>query len=44
VLLTSGYTDEALGEHSVPVDVPILTKPYRREELAERLKVARQAG
>jgi signal transduction histidine kinase/CheY-like chemotaxis protein len=44
VLLTSGYTDEALSEHSVPVDVPILTKPYRREELAERLKVARQAG
>jgi signal transduction histidine kinase/CheY-like chemotaxis protein len=42
VLLTSGYTAEALsGEHSVPVGVPILTKPYRREELAERLKVAR---
>ncbi len=42
VLLTSGYTDEALaGQHSVPANVPILTKPYRREELAERLRVAR---
>ncbi|MFC0408699.1 MASE4 domain-containing protein [Roseomonas elaeocarpi] len=45
VLLTSGYTDEALaGQHSVPSDVPILTKPYRREELAERLQVARRNG
>ena len=45
VLLTSGYTNEALSsQHSVPVDVPVLTKPYRREELAERLKVARQTG
>ncbi|WP_338663350.1 MASE4 domain-containing protein [Pararoseomonas sp. SCSIO 73927] len=44
VLLTSGYTDEALsGQHGVPTDVPILTKPYRREELADRLRVARQA-
>lgn len=45
VLLTSGYTGEALaGEHSVPPDVPILTKPYRREELAARLKVAHRAS
>jgi signal transduction histidine kinase/ActR/RegA family two-component response regulator len=45
VVLTSGYTDEALtGEHSVPGDVPILTKPYRREELAERLKSARHSA
>ncbi|MBP0495960.1 MASE4 domain-containing protein [Pararoseomonas indoligenes] len=45
VLLTSGYTDEALsGQHGVPSDVPILTKPYRREELADRLRVARQAS
>ncbi len=45
VLLTSGYTNEALaGEHSVPSDVPILTKPYRREELARRLKAVRQAA
>ncbi len=40
VLLTSGYTNEALaGDHGVPGDVPILAKPYRREELAERLRV-----
>jgi signal transduction histidine kinase/CheY-like chemotaxis protein len=44
VLLTSGYTDEALaGEHGIPENVPILTKPYRREELAERLKVSYRA-
>ena len=43
VVLTSGYTNEALaGEHGVPVDVPVLTKPYRREELARLLKVAVQ--
>ena len=42
VLLTSGYTNEALvGDHSVPADVPILTKPYRREELAHRLRMVR---
>ena len=40
VLLTSGYTHEALaGEHGVPVDVPVLPKPYRREDLANRLRV-----
>ena len=45
VLLTSGYTGEALaGQHSVPADVPVLAKPYRREELAARLKVAGRAG
>jgi CheY-like chemotaxis protein len=45
VLLTSGYANEALADqHSIPTDVPVLTKPYRREELAERLKVARRAG
>ena len=45
VVLTSGYTGEALaGEHRVPSDVPILTKPYRREELAARLKIASRSG
>ena len=43
VVLTSGYTNEALaGEHGVSIDVPVLTKPYRREELARLLKVAGQ--
>ena len=45
VLLTSGYTGEALaGQHSVPADVPVLAKPYRREELAAQLKVAGRSG
>ncbi len=44
VLLTSGYTDEALAsEHNIPVDVPIITKPYRRSELSEQLRAARSA-
>ncbi|MFL1462015.1 MASE4 domain-containing protein [Roseococcus sp. DSY-14] len=38
VVLTSGYTNEALaGEHRVPPDVPVLPKPWRREELARLL-------
>jgi CheY-like chemotaxis protein len=41
VLLTSGYTADALsGEHGVdgfPADVPLLTKPYRHEDLEFRI-------
>ncbi len=45
VVLTSGYTGEALtGEHRVPADVPILAKPYLREELAARLKGTQPAA
>ncbi len=41
IVLTSGFTGEALdGEHDVPDDVSILTKPYRQHELAERLRLA----
>ena len=39
VLLTSGYTATALGEHGVPADLPLLSKPYRRDELANKLRV-----
>jgi CheY-like chemotaxis protein len=40
VLLTSGYTGTALvREHGLPADVPVLDKPYRRDELAARLRV-----
>jgi len=40
VLLTSGYTGAALtNEHEVSADVPILNKPYRREELADQLRL-----
>lgn len=39
VLLTSGYTGSALGDQGVPVDQPLLSKPYLREDLAEKLRV-----
>jgi signal transduction histidine kinase len=40
VLLTSGYTSAALSnEHGLPVELPVLSKPYRREELAAQLRV-----
>jgi len=39
VLLTSGYTNDVLtGEHRIPANISILTKPYRRAELAEHLQ------
>ena len=39
VLLASGYTGSALGEQGVPVDLPLLSKPYRREDLASKLRL-----
>ncbi|HYM74315.1 MAG TPA: ATP-binding protein [Stellaceae bacterium] len=40
VLLTSGYTGAALAtEHGLPADMPVLGKPYRRDELAAQLRV-----
>ena len=39
VLLASGYTGTALGEQGVPADLPLLSKPYRRDELANKLRV-----
>ncbi|GJE15898.1 Sensor histidine kinase RcsC [Methylobacterium marchantiae] len=39
VLLTSGYTCNALGEHGVPADQPLLSKPYLRQDLAEKLRL-----
>jgi len=40
VLLTSGYSGAALaGEHGLPADLPVLGKPYRRDELAAQLRV-----
>jgi two-component system, NtrC family, sensor kinase len=40
VLLTSGYTATALiGEHGLPAELPVLSKPYRRDELAAQLRV-----
>lgn len=40
VLLTSGYTAAALSDdHGLPEALPILSKPYRRDELAAQLRV-----
>jgi CheY-like chemotaxis protein len=40
VLLTSGYTGAALAsEHGLPADMPVLGKPYRRDQLAAQLRV-----
>ena len=40
VLLTSGYTGTALArEHGLPANMPVLGKPYRRDELAAQLRV-----
>ena len=41
VVLAYGYTNEAFsGDQRVPVDVPVLTKPYRREVLGRLLRAA----
>ncbi|WP_423794563.1 MASE4 domain-containing protein [Methylobacterium durans] len=39
VLLTSGYTGAALDGQGVPDDLPLLSKPYRRDELANKLRI-----
>ena len=40
VILTSGYTAAALSnEHGLPEELPILSKPYRKDELADQLRV-----
>jgi signal transduction histidine kinase/CheY-like chemotaxis protein len=38
VLLSSGYTGAALGSADLPADMPILNKPYGREDLAKKLR------
>jgi len=39
VLLTSGYVGEAETDQLVNEGLPVLTKPYQRDELAEKLRV-----
>jgi CheY-like chemotaxis protein len=39
VLLTSGYVGEAGNSQVVEENLPLLTKPYRRDELAEKLRL-----
>jgi CheY-like chemotaxis protein len=45
ILLTSGYTGQALtGENGVPARLPLLPKPYRREDLASHLRLVLSAA
>jgi hypothetical protein len=40
VLLTSGYAASALaGGHDLPQALDVLAKPYRRDELASKLRL-----
>ncbi len=39
ILLTSGYVGEFGADQVVGQDLPLLTKPYRRDELAQKLRV-----
>ena len=39
VLLTSGYTGTALDGQGVPDDLPLLSKPYQRDELADKIRI-----
>jgi CheY-like chemotaxis protein len=43
VLLTSGYS-ASVNERQVPRDVPLLAKPYRRDDLAAKLRLLAVAG
>jgi FixJ family two-component response regulator len=45
VLYTSGYTDNAIVHHGKLDDgVMLLTKPYRRNQLAEMIRKALKGG
>jgi signal transduction histidine kinase len=44
ILLSSGYTGAALGGSGLPDDMPILNKPYRREDLATKLRMVLSRG
>ena len=46
VLYTSGYTDNAIVAHHGKLDdgVMLLTKPYRRNQLAEMIRKALSGG
>ena len=44
VLLTSGYTGSPLSGGDLPADQPLLSKPYLREDLADKLRVVMGRG
>ncbi|TLU73253.1 ATP-binding protein [Lichenicoccus roseus] len=39
VLLTSGYVGDGAAGQAIGQDLPVLNKPYRRDELAQKLRV-----
>jgi signal transduction histidine kinase/CheY-like chemotaxis protein len=39
VLLTSGYAETVLREHDIPANTPLLSKPYHREDLAQKIRL-----
>jgi len=39
VLLASGYVGAGIGEGQLPDDVPLLAKPYQRQDLADKLRI-----
>ena len=44
VLLTSGYVADQANDYGLGVDVPVLNKPYRRDELARTLRIVLGGG
>jgi CheY-like chemotaxis protein len=44
VLLTSGYVADRANDYGTGVDVPVLNKPYRRDELARTLRIVLGRG
>jgi len=44
VLLTSGYVGEPMTQKPIADDVDVLNKPYRRDELAQKLRVVLGRG
>ena len=43
ILLTSGYVGELESRHAISDDVAVLNKPYRRDELAHKLRLVLNA-
>ena len=45
LLLTSGYTENAIQQHgSLEPGMLLLSKPYRRHELASKVRMALEEG
>ena len=44
ILLTSGYVADQINDHGIGLDIRVLNKPYRRDELARTLRVVLGGG